>query len=75
MGADIDGPPVCLAGTVPCKVDAEYGEIQIGDLLVTSNTPGHARKADPSLLKEGMLVGKALESLKWGRGEIKVFVK
>ncbi len=36
---------VALAGTVTCKADASYGAIQVGDLLTTSPTPGHAMRA------------------------------
>lgn len=73
-------PPVALAGRVPCKVDASYGEIQPGDLLTTSPTPGHAMKAQPvniggiEIYRPGTIVGKALEPLKEGKGKILVFV-
>ncbi len=54
------------------KADAKYGAIKRGDLLTTSATPGHAMLAsDPKL---GTIVGKALESLESGTGEIKVMV-
>ncbi len=63
---------LALAGVVPCKVSAENGPIAIGDLLTSSNTPGHAMKAtDP---KFGTIVGKALEALPAGTGKIKVLV-
>ena len=38
--------PVALLGKVYCKVDAQFGAIEIGDLLTTSTTPGHAMKTD-----------------------------
>src|SRR5208282_3335391 len=44
-----------MAGTTPmpkvcCKVDADYASIEVGDLLTTSSTAGHAMKAeDPKL--------------------------
>lgn len=54
------------------KADAKYGAIKRGDLLTTSATPGHAMLAsDPKL---GTIVGKALEPLENGTGEIKVMV-
>src|ERR1022692_2375847 len=34
--------PVALMGKVCCKVDASYSPIEVGDLLTTSPTPGHA---------------------------------
>jgi hypothetical protein len=69
------GVPVCLLGSVLCKVDANYEAINIGDCLVTSSTVGHARKANPDLIKDAQLIGKALESLPSGVGMIKIWVK
>ncbi len=71
---------VALSGTVDCWVDAEYGAIAVGDLLVTSPTPGHAMRSDPLTLGElswhrpGTVLGKALEPLHTGRGEILVLL-
>jgi len=66
------GVLLTVAGRVPCKVDASYGEIKIGDLLTTSPTPGHAMKAiNPKI---GTIVGKALEPLKEGKGKIMILV-
>ncbi len=36
--------PLAIVGIVPCKVSAENGPIEVGDLLVTSATPAHAMK-------------------------------
>ena len=64
---------IALSGTVPCKVDAGYGSIRVGDLLTVSPTAGHAmRAADPA--PQGTVLGKALESLEAGTGTIKVLV-
>ncbi len=63
---------VGLAGVVTCNVDAAYGAIWPGDLLVTSPTPGHAMRADAPL--PGTTLGKALEALEEGTGTIKVLV-
>jgi hypothetical protein len=63
---------VALAGVVRCKVDAGYGAIWPGDLLVTSPTPGHAMRTDSPL--PGTMVGKALEQLEEGTGLIRVLV-
>ena len=54
------------------KVDAGYGSIQPGDLLVTSPTPGHAMRALE--YSPGTIVGKALEPLETGVGAIRVLV-
>ena len=64
--------PVALSGTVLCKVDAGFGAIQVGDLLTTSVTPGHAMRSDE--FHPGTILGKALEPLEAGTGLIKVLV-
>ena len=57
-----------------CKVDADIAPINIGDLLTTSPTKGHAQKAlDPSKAT-GAIIGKALGSLESGKGKIPVMV-
>lgn len=64
--------PVAVAGIVPCHVDAQYGWISPGDLLVVSPTPGYAMRAeDPT---PGTILGKALESLEVGQGKIQVLL-
>jgi hypothetical protein len=63
---------VSLAGVVACNVDATYGAVWPGDLLVTSPTPGHAMRADAPL--PGTMLGKALEPLPEGVGTISVLV-
>ena len=62
------------------KVDATKSPIHIGDLLVTSDIPGVAMKSEPVNLgsvqihRPGTLIGKALEPLEKGRGEILVLL-
>lgn len=63
---------VALAGRVPVKVDASYGAIQIGDLLVASATPGHAMRSENPA--PGTVVGKALEAYASGQGTIMMLV-
>jgi hypothetical protein len=71
---------VTVDGPMKVKVDASFGPIAIGDLLVTSPTAGHAMKSMPidingvQLHRPGTLLGKALESLASGRGEILVLL-
>jgi hypothetical protein len=64
--------PVSTSGIVSCKVDATYGPVREGDLLVASPTPGHAMRAENPA--QGTVIGKALESLPNGTGLIKVLV-
>ena len=76
LGTEEDGNDgeslIAVAGRVPCKVDATYASIEAGDLLTTSDTPGHAMKAtDPAI---GTILGKALEPLDSGTGVIEVLV-
>jgi hypothetical protein len=54
------------------KVVTYNGIIKKGDLLTTSNIPGHAMKADEP--KIGTNIGKALESFTGVQGEIMVLI-
>ncbi len=65
---------VALAGRVYCKIDADYAPVEAGDLLTTSETPGHAMKAHDQLRAFGCIVGKALGALHAGRGLLPVLV-
>lgn len=80
-GVDLTGKvPLAVMGVVPIKVSAENGAIQPGDLLTTSSTPGHAMKVTPVLIngipfyRNGVIIGKALGSLKSGTGVISMLV-
>jgi hypothetical protein len=66
--------PIALMGKVYCKVDASYGSIEIGDLLTTSPTPGHAMKADDPIRAFGAVIGKALQVHKQGQGLVPILV-
>jgi len=68
------GVPLALTGRVVCKVDATYGAIRVGDLLVTSPTPGHAMRADDRARTFGAIIGKALAGQAGGKGAIVVLV-
>lgn len=63
---DSSHPAIALIGRVPCKV---VGEINKGDLMVSSATPGHAcawnEEGSPPA---GSIIGKAIEN-KTGTGE------
>jgi hypothetical protein len=78
-----EGPSKALiatTGRVLVRVDASRQPIAIGDLLVTSDKPGLAMKSIPidlqgiALHRPGTVVGKALESLASGEGEILVLL-
>ena len=66
--------PIALMGKVYCKVDAGYGAIAAGDLLTSSDTPGHAMRADDPLKAFGAILGKALKPLTEGQGLIPILV-
>jgi hypothetical protein len=66
--------PVALFGKVYCKVDAQYSPIEVGDLLTTSDTVGHAMKACDPARAFGAVVGKALSNLTDGRGLIPILI-
>ena len=71
---------VATTGRVKVKVDASNGPIEIGDLLVTSDKEGVAMKSMPveiggvKIHRPGTLIGKALEPLAQGTGEILVLL-
>jgi hypothetical protein len=71
---------VATTGRVRVKVDATKSPIHIGDLLVTSDVPGMAMKSEPIMISgrqihaPGTLIGKALEPLEKGKGEILVLL-
>jgi hypothetical protein len=66
--------PVALTGRVYCLADATYGAIQPGDLLTTSQTPGHAMKVTDFTKANGAILGKAMSSLDEGKGLVLVLV-
>ena len=66
--------PVALLGKVYCKVDAQYASIEVGDLLTTSATPGHAMKVGEPLQAFGTVIGKALRRLREGQGLIPILI-
>jgi hypothetical protein len=71
---------IATTGRVKVRVDASKGAIHLGDLLVTSDKPGLAMKSEPLNLggvkihRPGTLIGKALEPLPSGQGEILVLL-
>ena len=65
---------IALIGKVFCKADAGYGAIEVGDLLTTSSTPGHAMKVTDPLKAFGTVIGKALHSLKEGKGLVPILI-
>jgi len=67
-------PLVALFGKVYCKADAQYAPIEVGDLLTTSDTLGHAMKACDPVRAFGAVVGKALGRLTDGCGLIPILV-
>jgi len=71
---------VATTGRVKVKVDASRGTIRVGDLLVTSDLPGVAMRSQPIKIngipfhRPGTIIGKALEPLDKGSGEILVLL-
>jgi hypothetical protein len=72
--SQINRKPIALLGKVFCKVDARYGPIDVGDLLTTSPTPGHAMRTDDPLKAFGAVIGKALRPLTEGQGLIPILI-
>lgn len=71
---------VATTGRVRVKVDATHSPIHVGDLLVTSDTEGVAMKSvevdlgGVKIHRPGTIIGKALEPLASGTGEILVLL-
>ena len=68
------GENVALSGRVYVQADAAYGAIKPGDLLTTSDTPGHAMKVTEHAQAQGAILGKAMSGLKDGKGMVLVLV-
>jgi hypothetical protein len=71
---------IATVGRVKVKVDATRQPIHVGDLLVTGTLEGTAMKSVPvniggvEMHRPGTLIGKALEPLEKGTGEILVLL-
>jgi hypothetical protein len=68
------GAAVALMGKVWVLADADPDPIRCGDLLTSSSTPGHARRAADRQRAFGALIGKALTRLESGQGMVRVLV-
>ena len=66
--------PVALTGRVYVQCDASGQSIEPGDLLTTSDRPGHAMKVADHALAQGAIIGKAMSSLSEGTGLVLVLV-
>ena len=68
----VDGAyPVALTGRVYAWAE---GPVEPGDLLTTSDTPGHAAKVTDYGKAHGAIIGKAMTGLKEGQGLVLVLV-
>jgi hypothetical protein len=71
---------IATTGRVKVRVDASRAPIFPGDILVTSDKPGLAMKSKPieingqQIHRPGTIVGKALQPLASGQGEILVLL-
>jgi hypothetical protein len=71
---------VATTGRVRVRVDATRGPVKVGDLLVTGEAEGVAMRSEPveiggaRIHRPGTIVGKALEPLAGGVGEILVLL-
>ena len=68
------GKNVALSGRVYAQADASAGAIEPGDLLTTSDNPGHAMKAVDHARAQGAVIGKAMSALPEGTGMVLVLV-
>lgn len=69
-----NGQNVALSGRVYVQADTGNGAIKPGDLLTTSDVPGHAMKVTDHAKAQGAILGKAMTSLEKGKGYVLVLV-
>jgi hypothetical protein len=69
-----DQTHVALTGRAYCLATAANGPIRPGDLLTTSDLPGHAMKAADTGRSQGAILGKAMSSLDDGEGLVLALV-
>src|SRR5262249_46175042 len=74
QGFNAGGENVALSGRVYALADASYGAIKPGDLLTTSDTPGHCMTATDHSKAQGAIIGKAMNGLESGTGMVLVLV-
>jgi hypothetical protein len=78
--AGSDKEQIATTGRVLVNVDATKSPIKVGDLLVSSDLPGVAMKSEPMDIngrkfhQPGTIIGKALQSLDTGKGQILVLL-
>lgn len=73
-GVSDSGQDVALNGRVYVHATASNGAIAPGDLLTTSDVPGHAMKATDPSRSHGTVIGKAMSRLEAGEGFVLVLV-
>ena len=74
IGAREGSQNVALSGRVYVLADAASAAIKPGDLLTTSDTPGHAMKVSDPARGPGTILGKAMTPLREGRGWVLALV-
>lgn len=81
LGVEGEGmETIATTGRVKVRVDARTNPVGVGDLLVTSDIPGTAMRSEPMDIngrkfhQPGTIIGKALEPLAGGIGEILVLL-
>ena len=73
-GAFDTGQNVALSGRVYVLAEADSSPIEPGDLLTTSEVPGHAMKVTDYTKAQGAILGKAMSALDKGKGMVLVLV-
>ena len=69
-----DSQLVALTGRAYCYCDASNNSIRPGDLLTSSEIPGHAMKVVDFAGAQGAVIGKAMTALDSGKGLVLVLV-
>jgi hypothetical protein len=69
-----DSMPVALSGRVWVYADASTHSITPGDLMTTSETPGHAMRVRNFRKAGGAVIGKAMTELRSGKGLVLIVI-
>jgi hypothetical protein len=77
LGANDDERPkaaIALIGTAYCLIDADIEQVEVGDLITTSDTVGYGMKANDGEVVRGTIIGKSLGTLAKGKGLVPILL-
>jgi hypothetical protein len=66
--------PISIMGKVSVRAEATQAPIRVGDLLTTSEVPGHAKAVTSPAEGAGAIIGKALTPLEHACGMVDMLI-